>query len=136
MEFLNFMWPSTVTQGVPLVFAMADSDQMILAPTPDAAYRVNCVGVYRPQPLYTATSGTGLSSLAQDIFVAASCVWGFGALNQNFGAMADDPASAQSWENQYQLLKVGLMEETLRQKAWMESWQAFSSAPAAKQSRT
>ncbi len=136
MEFMNYFWPSTATQGVPIFYATQDNVTLTLAPTPDAAYRVNCVGVYRPDPLYTDTSGTFITDNLPDLFVAASCVWGFGAIKQNFGASADDPQSAQSWENQYQMLKQGVNMETLRQKAWMAGWQPFSPSPEAAQSRT
>lgn len=136
MEFLNFMWPSTITQGVPQFFALKDNVTIVTAPTPDAAYKINCMGVFRPDPLYTDTTGTFITDNLPDLFVAASCVFGFGGINQNFGAMSDDPQSAQSWENQYQLLKSGVQMETLRQKAWATQWQAFSPAPEAPQSRT
>ncbi len=135
-QFLDFVWSSTATQGVPLYYALKDNVTIVLAPTPDAAYRVNCVGIYRPDPLYTDTTGTYISDNLPDLFVAASCVWGFGGINQNFGSMSDDPKSAQSWEAQYQALKEGVNLETLRQKAWMQSWQAFSPTPAGKDSRT
>lgn len=136
MEYMNFFWPSTLTLGQPSMFALSDDQTIVLAPTPSAAFRVNCVGVYRPPPLYTDTAGTFISDNLPDLFVAASCVFGFGGINQNFGAMSDDPQSAQSWENQYQALKAGVNMETLRQKAWATGWQPFSEAPTAPQSRT
>ncbi len=136
VEFMNFVWATVATTGVPLYYALKDNSTIILAPTPDDTYKVNCVGVYRPDPLYTDTNGTFISDNLPDLFVAASCVWGFGGINQNFGAMSDDPKSAMSWEATYQGLKQGVDMETLRQKAWMMSWQPFSPSPAAQQSRT
>lgn len=136
MEFLNFMWPSTVTLGLPSVFALQDDATIVVAPTPDAAYRLACQGVVRPAPLSSTNTTTYLTANLPDLFVAASCIFGFGGINQNFGAASDDPQSAQSWENQYQLLKAGVNMEALRQKAWMASWQPFSPAPEAAKSRT
>jgi hypothetical protein len=136
LEFLNFIWNTTATKGVPTYFALENDTTIVVAPTPDDTYRINCVGVYRPFPLYTSTGGTFITDNLSDLFVAASCVWGFGGINQNFGSAADDPQSAQSWENQYQQIKNGVQIEALRQKAWMNSWQPFSPSPTASQSRT
>lgn len=136
MEFLNFFWPTTATQGQPSMWALKDDQTIVVAPTPDAAYRLNGVGVFRPNPLYTDVGGTFLTTYVPDLFIAASMIFGMGGINANYGAQADDPQSAQSWENQYQLLKSGVSLETLRQKAWGASWQPFSPAPEAATSRT
>ena len=135
-EFINFVWPSAATQGVPLYYAMLDDTTVVVAPTPDAAYKLSMVGIYRPDPLSDTNTTTYLTEYLPDLFVAASSVFGFGGINANYGAAADDPQSAQSWENQYQALKAGVNMENLRSKAWAQSWQPFSPSPAAKDSRT
>lgn len=136
MEFMNFFWPSTLTLGVPTAWALKDDTTIVLAPTPEAAYRLDCMGIVRPAPLSSSNTTTYITANLPDLFIAASCIWGFGGVNQNFGAMADDPQSTQSWENQYQLLKAGVNIEALRQKAWMPGWQPYSPSPEAAQSRT
>lgn len=135
-EFINFVWPSTATQGVPLYYAMQDENTVVLAPTPDAAYKLNMVGIFRPDPLSVTNTSTFLTDNVPDLFVAASAVFGFGGINANYGAAADDPKSAVSWEAQYQALKEGVNMENLRAKAWTASWQPFSPSPGAKESRT
>lgn len=136
MEFINFIWPSAETTGVPTHYAMQDEATVILAPTPAAAYRVCFQGVVRPAPLTSVNTTTYLTVNTPDLFVAASAIWGFGGINRNFGAASDDPASAQSWEQTYQNLRAGVDIENLRSKALAPGFQPFSPAPMAKESRT
>lgn len=136
MEFLNQVWPNTLTTGVPAYYALQDEGTIVLAPTPDAGYRVCAQGVFRPEPLSATNPTTFLTDNVPDLFVAASCVFGFGGLLQNFGAQSDNPQAAQSWEQQYQNLRAGVDMENLRSKAWANSWQPWSPSPSAKESRT
>lgn len=136
MEFLNQVWPSTATQGVPAYYAMQDNDTIVLAPTPDAGYRVCAQGVFRPTPLSVSNPTTFLTDNVPDLFIAASAVFGFGGLMQNFGAQSDNPQAAQSWEQQYQNLRAGVDMENLRSKAWSQGWQPWTPSPVAKEART
>jgi hypothetical protein len=136
MEFINFIWPSAATTGIPSHYAMLDEDTVILAPTPAAAYRACFLGIVRPAPLTALNTTTYLTEFVPDLFIAASAIWGFGGINRNFGAASDDPASAQSWEQTYQNLRAGVDVENLRSKAWGAGFQPFSPAPMAKESRT
>lgn len=136
VEFMNFAWPTAATTGVPSFYALQDEDDIILAPTPAAAYRLAVVGIFRPAPLSSGNTSTFLTDNMPDLFVAASAIWGFGAINADFGAQSENPQSAQSWEAQYQALKAGVDGETLRQKAWGTQWQPWSPSPAARESRT
>ncbi len=136
VEFINFVAPTAATTGLPLYYAMQDNTTIILAPTPSAAYKLACLGVVRPAPLSSGNPTTYLTLYLPDLFFAASMVFGFGAITQNFGAQADDPQSAQSWENQYNLIKSGADLENLRSKAQSFSWQPYSPSLPAKESRT
>lgn len=136
MEFLNFIWPSAATTGIPTHYAMLDDETVILAPTPAAAYRACFLGIVRPAPLSAVNTTTYLTDFVPDLFIAASAIWGFGGINRNFGAASDDPASALSWEQTYQNLRAGVDVENLRSKAWGTGFQPFSPAPMAKESRT
>ncbi len=136
MEFINFIWPSAATTGVPSHYAMLDEDTVILAPTPAAAYRACFLGIVRPAPLSAVNTTTYLTDYVPDLFIAASAIWGFGGINRNFGAASDDPQSAQSWESTYQNLRAGVDIENLRSKALAPGFQPFSPSPMAKEPRT
>lgn len=136
MEFLNFVWPDAADTGVPSWYAMQDNETIVLAPTPAAAYRVCCLGIFRPEPLSSTNTTTFLTEQCPDMFIAASAIWGFGGLLSNFGGQSDNPQAAQSWEQQYQNLRAGVDMENLRSKAWATAWQPWSPSPQAKESRT
>lgn len=135
-EFMNAVWPVRATQDTPQYYRLKDNSTIAVAPTPDDTYRLNVMGIVRPAALSASNTTTYLTVNVPDLFVAASAIFGFGAVLSNFGAQADDPQSVQSWENQYQLLKASVDLENLRSKAWAQSWQPWSPTPIAKESRT
>ncbi len=110
-DTLDFLWPSTSGSTRPEYFSLQDQDRVIVGPFPDATYTVEVVGTVRPPSLSIAVATTPLSVFFPDIFLAASMVE-LAAYQRNFGAMADDPKMATSWEAHYQaLLKSAITEE-------------------------
>lgn len=115
VDMVNFLAPSTVTAGVPTVFAMLTNQSLVVGPFPDGAYRIEVIGTIRPNPLSATNTTTILSTQLPDMLVAASMVFMSGYM-KNFGSQADDPKMAQSWENQYQTLAKSANVEELRKK--------------------
>jgi hypothetical protein len=129
-EALDIFWPQEMWRpGVPRQYAMIGkstpalvsglpdllSHTIRLAPTPDQAYEADFLGVIRPRPLSPKNPETLLSTVYPDLFCAACMVFGSG-YQRDFGAMADDPGKAMSWEGTYNALKAGVMLEAARQK--------------------
>jgi len=54
-----------------------------------------------------------LSVYYPELLIAACMVYGSG-YQRDFGAQADDPAKAVSWEAQYAALRQGVMEQVAR----------------------
>lgn len=135
LEFINWTWPVATTKGVPAFYSMLDDSTVVLAPTPDAAYKLALVGPVRPSRLSSGNPNTFITDNMESLFIAASMVFASG-YQKNFGAQADDPKMAQSWELQYQTLKASAEVEEARRKAQSVQWQAFAPAPLAKESRT
>ena len=135
LEFLNFIWPTLGTLGLPLYYAMQTDTIVALAPTPDAAYLFAAVGPVRPAPLAVGTPTTWLSLNIPDLFIAASMVFGTG-WQRDFGAQSDNPQASVSWETQYQTLMASADVQDARRKAQSASWQPFMPEPLAKESRT
>ena len=75
-----------------------------IAPTVDAAYNVEYTGTFQPTPLSAANPDTLLTVYFPDLFLAASMIWMSG-WQRLYGAGADDPKLAMSWEAVYQSLK-------------------------------
>ena len=126
-DAIDVIYPSSQTAtGVPQYFGMIDPGTVMLAPSPDAAYATEVIGTIRPAPLSSTNTTTILTSYVPDLFMAASMVFASGYM-RNFGSQADDPRMSQSWESQYQLLKVSAQTEQARQR--FESWGWSSGNP-------
>lgn len=130
MDYLNAVWNSATGSGVPQEFAMVNQFTIIVGPWPDAAYTVEIVGTIQPAPLSASNSTTFLTQYLSDLFVAASMVFASGYM-RDFGAQADNPQQAQSWESQYQTLLKSAMLLELRKKWAGPGWSPFSSVPIA-----
>lgn len=65
-----------------------------------------------------------------DLFVAAAMVFMSG-YQKNFGAQADDPKMAMSWETQYQALLRGAMDEEARKKGEGAGYNPLRGVPGA-----
>lgn len=127
-DVIDLLYPSNTTAaGVPQLFAMTDPGNAMFGPAPDAAYHVEVVGTQRPAPLSLSNTTTILTTYLPDLFMAASMVFASGFM-RNFGSQGDDPKMAQSWENQYQLLKASA--ETEQQRQNFASWGWTSEAPS------
>ena len=115
IDTLDFLYPSATGSSLPTYFSLMDQDLVIVGPFPDAAYTVEVVGTVRPPSLSTTVTTTILSVFFPDIFLAASMVEA-SAYQRNFGAMADDPKQAMSWETHYQSLLKDAQDEEQRKK--------------------
>lgn len=127
-DALNFMWPQgQVTGQLPKYFATQSDTSVQIAPAPDAAYTLEFYGTVRPAPLSASNTTTILTTYLPDCFLACSMVF-FSGYQRDFGAQSDDPKLAQSWETQYQTLKMSAGEEISRAKSQSSQWAPFSKA--------
>ncbi len=129
-EMLNALWPSQAGSSVPQYFAMVDQGLAIVAPWPDATYTVEVVGTIRPPALSSSVTTTLLSVFFPDLLIAASMVRLSGYM-KNYGAGADDPKMAMSWETHYQALIGSAETEEARKKFASVAWSSDSPQPLA-----
>lgn len=128
--FIDTVYGDLSVQGVPLWFAMVTQNTMVLGPVPDAPYTVEITGTQRPATLSSTQTNTFLSDNLPDMFLAACMIFGAG-YQKNYGAQADDPKAASSWQQQYDdLLKAAGVEE-LRKRFQAQSWSSQLPTPAA-----
>lgn len=132
-EFLDAVYGSSASAGVPKYYAAFNDNVFLLGPFPNLAYQVEIVGTTRPAPLSVANPTTFISSYLPDLFVMASMIYITG-YQRNFGKIADDPAMAVTYEQQYQTLLKGAAVEEARKKYEAAAWS--SQAPAAVASPT
>lgn len=133
-EFLDLAYPSVSGSALPSYFAMLNTMTILFGPWPDQNYRVEIVGTVRPAALSSTNTSTFISTYLPDLFLAASMVFVAG-YQKNFGAQADDPKMATSWEQQYQTLLQGASIEEARRKFQASMWTSLSPAPAATSGR-
>lgn len=115
-ELIDFLHgESTSVSGVnPNKWAPITDQQIIVGPSPSSALALECIGTIRPDNLSEANPNTFLSDNLPDLFFASVMYFTTG-YKQNFGAQADNPEEAISWDNTYQkLLQTANKEEMAR----------------------
>ena len=142
-EFIQNVYGSGSTQGLPQYFAVYGGDTnttgntsqyMIVGPTPSSSYAIRLTGTVRSAPLSATNTTTFISTYLPDMFIMASMIY-ISAFQRNFGRINDDPAMAQTYEAQYQVLKQSALIEENRKKYEAAAWTSYSSAPAATPAR-
>lgn len=137
-EGLEQFFPSDAPIGAPSVPTMwcpVDQTTILIGPSPDIGYTLETFGTQRPAPLSSINTTTFLTLNLPDVFLAATMIFWTG-YQRDFGAQADDPKMAQSWENQYTtLLRSAEVEETLKKFAG-PGWSARMPSPIASPPQT
>lgn len=129
LNYLNFTWPQETgagATGVPNIGSMQDAVTLIVAPTPDAAYRVEFVGIFRPPAMSSTNTTTYIGTHYPDLFLAACMVF---ALQFQRDVRTDQPELIVAWEQMYQTRKVSVDAESQRQKWQSTGWSALQAAP-------
>lgn len=129
-ESLNMLWPSVAGSTVPQYFAMVSQGVAIVGPWPNAAYTVEVTGTIRPPALSSSVTTTLLSVYFPDLMIAASMVRLSGYM-KNYGAAADDPKMAVTWEGHYQALIRSAETEEARKKFFAVAWSSEGPTPLA-----
>ena len=132
-EFLNAVYPNEIaisTPSIPQYYAMFTDQSILVGPPPDAAYTLEVQGTVRPTPLSSTNTTTYLTLYLPDLFFAASMAFAAGYL-QNYGAQADNPQMATSWESTYQALKASADIEENRKKYASQAWSSKQPTPLA-----
>jgi len=133
-DFVDYAWPSITPVGVPNCFAMVDQWNIIVGPAASGAYKLEVIGTIRPEPLSVSNPNTFLTDYLPDLFVAASMIFASG-WQKNFGAQADNPGQAVSWEGQYKSLIASAGLEEVRKKFEAQAWASRSPSPIASPNR-
>lgn len=130
-DFLDAAYPSSTGATVPSYFSYLTNNtylsggstqtQVIFGPWPDSTYRVEVIGKIQLTPLSASNPNTYLTDFLPDIFIAASMVYLSGFM-RNYGAMADDPKMATSWDTEYQKLLASAATYEARKRWSGASW--------------
>jgi hypothetical protein len=123
LDTIDQFWPTIATTMGPAdadnigrYWALQDDHTLVFSPTPDAAYTAVVTGLFQPVSLSETNTSTYLSEVYPELLTSACLIWLSGALLRNFGASADDPRSALSWEATYQALMATAKYEEARRR--------------------
>ncbi len=117
------------------------STNILLGPPPNFAYTLRVTGTQSSPSLYTNASAgpadsmyTYISQYYPDLLVMASMIF-ISAYQRNFSATSDSTDMGQSYEKQYQALRLGAIPLENRRKQQGSSWSAYSTPTAATPTR-
>lgn len=136
-DFIDLVWP--IEQGgtlntLPQYAVLFNTTTMIVAPTPDANYPLEFIGIIRPALLAYNNTSNYITLSYPELYIAACMVFMTG-FQRDFGAQSDDPKMAMSWESTYQTLKSSALEEEQRRKTQSTNWSPYSKAPLSQPQR-
>ena len=121
-DLLDYAWPEDqgIAAGVlPLQWCPNDQTSVYVGPAPFTMLDFEALGTMRIPQLSSVNYKNFLTNFFPDLYVAASMVF-FSGYQRDFGAQADDPKMALSWEAVYQgLLSSAKVEETRKSFANM-----------------
>ena len=124
IHFIDATWPSENSASVPSIpeyFAPVSDQIFVVGPSPDSAYGMEVLGTIRPTPLSAGNPTTYLTNYLSDLFFAA-CMSAVAGYMRDYGAQADDPKLAQSWESQYQQRLASASKEEAMRKFQSGDW--------------
>jgi hypothetical protein len=149
-EFIQNVYGGMYSAGTPEYFALYGSNfgdnqdtetNILLGPPPNFAYSLRVTGVAAMPSLYqNASAGvadtayTYISNWYPDMLMMASMIY-ISAYQRNFSATSDSPDMGQSYEKQYQALRLGAVPLENRRKQMGSGWTAYSTPIAATPTR-
>jgi hypothetical protein len=149
-EFIQNCYGGMFSANTPKYYAMYGDNfgdeqdsvtNILLGPAPNYAYSLRVTGTaYAPSLYQSASAGsadsvyTYISAYYPDMLVLASMIY-ISAYQRNWSATADDSEMAQSYEKQYQALRLGAVPLENRRKAMGSGWSAYSTPIAATPTR-
>lgn len=128
LDFIDSFYGSESDVGTPQFYALKNDIAIVLAPSPMSPWIIEITGTIQPAAMSNSNTTTVLGNYFPDLMLAACMVFLTG-WQQNFGAQADNPQMAQSWETQYGILKTSALEFIQRQKSQDPNWTPFTPTP-------
>lgn len=129
LDYIDMTWPVEASTALPDAWAMKNDAVIVVKPTPDAAYKAELTGTFRPTPMSSGNQITYIGDVYPDLLVAACMVF-LAGYQRDFGAETADPAMAVSWEAQYKIQMKSAAEEEQRRKGSGIGWSPFSETQA------
>lgn len=149
-EFIQNCYGGLMSANTPKYFAMYGDNfgdeqdsftNILFGPPPNYAYSLRVTGTALAPSLYqNASSGpadtayTYISQWYPDMLMMASMIY-ISAYQRNFSAASDDSEMGQTYEKQYQALRLGAIPLENRRKQQGSAWSGYSTPTAATPTR-
>jgi hypothetical protein len=149
-EFIQNCYSGLASANAPQYCAMYGDNfgdeqdsatNILLGPVPNYSWTLRVTGAARQPSLYSNASAgiadteyTYLSQWYPDLLVIASMIY-ISGYQRNWSATADDTPGAQSWEKQYQALRLGAISEEDERRQNGSAWTAYSTPTSATPTR-
>ena len=149
-EFLQNVYGGLQNAGMPRYYAMVGdsfgnggdvNNNITFGPTPSYPFTIRVHGLTRMPSLYTyAIAGpadatyTYISQWYPDLLIIASMIY-VGAYQKNWSITGDDSPASQSYEKQYQALRISAIAEENRKKSQGSGWSSYSTPVSATPTR-
>lgn len=141
LDVIDLIWPqesvvvdpSTIQSG--RMVANKDDHTLVLAPTPNGAYKVEITALVQPLPLSATTTVTYLSTVYPDVMLSAAMIFVSGFL-RDYGAQSEDLRTGLSWETLYTTQSKGMIGEEQRRRTAGTGWSPNLPTPLANPQRT
>ena len=149
-EFIQNVYGGMYSAGMPEYYAMYGSNfgdsqdietNILFGPAPNYAYSLRVTGMAAMPSLYQSASAgvadtnyTYISTWYPDMLMLASMIY-ITMYQRNFSAASDDSQMGQTYEKQYQALRLGAVPLENRRKATGSGWSAYSTPIAATPTR-
>lgn len=140
LDVIDIMWPQESVTLNPAnlqsgrMAAMKDDHTLVVAPTPDAAYKAEITGLVQPEPLSATNTETYVSRIYPDLLIPAGMIFISGFL-RDFGAQSEDPRTGLSWEGVYRGQLPGVQAEEQRRRTQGTGWSPNTPTPLANPQR-
>lgn len=132
-DVLDIIWPKEqggTANTVPQYYSQLNTTTIVVAPTPDAAYELEYIGITRPAPMSSTNTTTYLGTTYPDLFLAACMVFGMTYQKDADLPQGTPPGQDVSkWEAIYKERKDSVLEEIQRQKGQSTNWSPYSATP-------
>lgn len=149
-EFIQNCFGGLASANKPRYFALYGDNfgdeqdsftNILFGPAPNFAYSLRITGTALAPSLFQSgtagpadTSYTYISAYYPDLLMMASMIY-ISAFQRNFSAMSDDAAMGQTYEKQYQALRLGAVPLENRRKQQGSGWSSYSTPIAATPTR-
>ncbi len=128
LDFIDSFYGDETVTGTPLYFAMKSNTNIVFAPTPLSAWKIEITGTVQPTPMSPSQQTSFLGNQFPDLLLAGvivfMCAW-----QKDLEQQSDNPQMALSWQGTYDRLLKSAVEFVQRQKSQDPGWNPYSPTP-------